>query len=120
MPLSNDEFDSISTFKSAGWDIEMVDTERHRPFLSWEKGGGDSTWQIRESFITHTLTISIEGNGTTDPPPGMHTYYEHGKIRIEAIPDSGHNFTGWTGDITTEDDIIFITMDGDKDIRAHI
>jgi len=119
LSLNDEEFGSISTFESAGWDIEMIETDRDKPFLSWEDGDADSTWYIKETEQTHDLTIDIEGEGDTDPTEGTHTYYEHGKIVIEAIPDEGWYFEGWSGDYEDTEEKITVTMDEDKEITAH-
>jgi len=117
--LNDNEFDSISTFGSAGWDIEMVDTERHRPFLSWEENDDNSTWSIQETEIKHNLTIHIEGGGSTEPGEGTHVYYEHGKIVLEASSDKDYFFGNWTGDVESDEKVIAVTMDQDISVTAN-
>ncbi len=68
------------------------------------------------------LTISSTTGGTTDPAPGSYTYDPGTEVTIEAIPDSGYGFSGWTGDVLDgheNDNPITITMDGDKSITAN-
>ncbi|MFO7992282.1 MAG: GLUG motif-containing protein [Thermoplasmata archaeon] len=120
-PLSDAGFNSISTFESAGWDIEMVNTTRDRPYLSWEEGENSSDWFIQETEKTYNLTIQTEGGGSTDPSVGTHVYYEHGKIIIEAISDdlSEYYFVNWTGDVESDEKVINLTMDQDKTVTAN-
>jgi len=118
LPLSDDEFGSKSTFESAGWDIQMIDTDRDKPLLSWEEDETDSIWSIKETEQTYDLTINIEGEGNTEPSEGPNTYYEHGKIVITATPDEGNYFVNWTGDEKSDQSVITLTMDGDKSLTA--
>jgi len=119
LSLSDDEFGSISTFESAGWDIAMINSDRDKPFLSWEEDGGSSTWYIKETQQTYDLTIDTEGEGSTEPSEGIHTYYEYGKIVINAISGDDWYFEGWTGDYEGPEKEITITMDEDKGLTAH-
>ncbi len=117
--LSDEEFGSISTFEYAGWDIEMVETDRAHPFLSWEENKSDATWLIKGTEQTFNLTIEIDGGGYTDPVAGTHLIYEHGKIVIEAYAEEGHYFVNWTGDVESENKTIVVTVDTDKTITAN-
>jgi hypothetical protein len=70
-----------------------------------------------------TLTIDVDGEGTTSPSVGDHTYDEGKVVTITATPRSGWKFDGWTGDIYTVDDPdaarTTIVVDGDYDIIAN-
>jgi len=118
-PLNDDEFNSISTFESAGWNIQMVETERDYPFLSNKSNEENPIWLIKESHVSYDLTITIDGIGTTYPLEGTHSYYENGKICLEAIPEEEHYFLRWTGDVESKDNYTSVTMDEDKSITAH-
>ena len=68
------------------------------------------------------LSISTTTGGTTDPEPGTYTYDSGTEVIIEAIPESGYRFTGWTGDVPSgneNDTPITVTMDSDKSITAN-
>ncbi|MBS3817339.1 MAG: hypothetical protein KGY76_07235, partial [Candidatus Thermoplasmatota archaeon] len=118
LPLSDAEFNSISTFESAGWDIEMLNTDRDKPFLSWEEDEENPTWFIQETEKTYNLTIQIQGGGSTEPSEGTQVYSENGKIVIGAIPEEGWYFGEWTGNETGTNKTMVITMDEDKNITA--
>ncbi len=66
----------------------------------------------------HDLTINIEGQGTTDPAEGNHTYTEGEGVTVEATPDEDWKFVEWTGDASGTSSTISITMDEDKEITA--
>jgi len=72
------------------------------------------SWQLKE----YNLTIEIEGEGTTDPIEGNHTYAEGTVVTVEATPAEGWYFDRWTGDHEGEAEQINITMDSDKSITA--
>jgi len=54
----------------------------------------DYTGQI----ILYTLTISSGSGGTTQPSPGNYSYDFGTEVSIKAVPESGHNFSQWSGD----------------------
>lgn len=66
-----------------------------------------------------TLTISATTGGTTDPIPGIYTYDEGSEVTITAIPDAHYRFTGWSGDVSSTDNPVTITMNSDKSITAN-
>ena len=68
------------------------------------------------------LTITIIGEGNTDPSEGTHTYEEDETVVVEAIPDEAWIFSYWTGDVPEdeeENEVIEIVMDDDKSLTAH-
>ena len=69
----------------------------------------------------YTLTTNIFGFGTIsfDPPPNAEGVYDSAQVvAVSAIPDSGHIFVGWSGDFTSQDQVILLVMDGDKTLNA--
>jgi uncharacterized repeat protein (TIGR02543 family) len=68
------------------------------------------------SIIQHTLTIVAGSNGETSPTAGTSTHDYGAQVQVTATPDSGYQFSGWTGDATGTTNPITITMDADKSI----
>jgi uncharacterized repeat protein (TIGR02543 family) len=68
-----------------------------------------------------TLNATTSGNGTVslDPPPTNGTYTEGTGVCLTAAPDSGYEFTGWSGDASGTSNPLCITMDADKNITAN-
>jgi len=64
------------------------------------------------------LAIHTSDGGTTDPEPGTHIYDFGTEVSITAKPDTGGEFTGWSGDATGSDNPISITLDEDKSVTA--
>ena len=63
-------------------------------------GGSDSaSTSIDATVQTQTLTLAVTGNGTAVPAPGAHDYAVETSLSLEAIPDSGWQFSHWEGDV---------------------
>jgi len=65
------------------------------------------------------LIIETSTGGTTDPSPGVYSRPEGTEVQVEAIPDSGYEFSSWSGDASGTTNPITITMDLDKSITAN-
>jgi uncharacterized repeat protein (TIGR02543 family) len=80
----------------------------------------DSNKSITANFAAqYTLTIAASAGGTTDPAPGTYTYNAREQVTITATPESGYVFSGWSGDITSADNPVTVTMDSSKSMAAH-
>ncbi len=57
----------------------------------------DDNKNVTANFAPNrTLTMAVDGNGTTVPAVGNHTYGEGMVVNISADPDSGWQFVNWT------------------------
>ncbi len=72
--------------------------------------------EVAEEYL---LTINTEGEGSTTPAEGDHTYEQGEVVTIEAMADEGWKFDEWTGDVSSDETSMNITMDEDKEITAH-
>ena len=74
------------------------------------------------SKIQYTLTMEVDGDGSTTPAEGDHTYDPEKVVTITAKPATGWRFDMWIGDVGTVDDVFeastTITMDDDYSITA--
>ncbi|MFP4608875.1 MAG: InlB B-repeat-containing protein, partial [Candidatus Aenigmatarchaeota archaeon] len=73
---------------------------------------------FRQEMEEYELTIEAGEGGTTDPEPGTYGYSEGTEVVVEALPDEGWYFTGWTGDYEGGEKEIVLTMDSDKEVMA--
>jgi len=71
-----------------------------------------------EELDEYELTINIEGEGTTEPSEGTHTYTEGEEVTVSASPEEGWLFGGWTGDVSGGEEQLTLTMDSDKSVTA--
>jgi uncharacterized repeat protein (TIGR02543 family) len=74
----------------------------------------DHTLYAQWTIDTHTLTIATAGAGSggVTPEVGDHIYDYGTVVILEATPDPGSIFTGWSGDSDCVDGSV--TMDADK------
>lgn len=80
----------------------------------------DSDRTITANFIQqYTLTIEAGSGGTTDPSPGTYTHDSGTSETIKAIPNTGYQFSNWSGDASGTANPITVTMDSDKSIKAN-
>ncbi len=70
-------------------------------------------------IVEYSLTINVEGEGSTDPAEGSHAYEEDEEVTITAMPAENWYFKEWTGDHQGTNNETTITMDSDKEITAH-
>ena len=99
-----------------GWsgDIESEELEIEVPI---EKGTAVSALFKRDSF---ELFITIEGEGTVKEEvivqPGQYDYET--VVRLTAVPADGWEFSGWSGDVTSEENPIELEMASEINISA--
>ncbi|MCX8065335.1 MAG: immunoglobulin domain-containing protein [Candidatus Hydrogenedentes bacterium] len=81
---------------------------------------GEIRGQILLNTVQRTLTISVEGNGTTNPPAGAYPFWDREIASVSATPSPGWEFWGWSGDISKGEkaNSILLTMDRDRSITA--
>jgi len=80
----------------------------------------DSDKSITANFVRqYTLTIAAGTGGATNPAPGTYTHDSGAQVSVQAIPSSGYQFSGWSGDTSGTKNPITITMDSDKSVTAN-
>lgn len=67
----------------------------------------------------YTVNINVSGLGITNPITGTYKVNEGTVLSITAIPDSGNQFTGWTGANTTTLNPLSLTITADTDLTAN-
>jgi uncharacterized repeat protein (TIGR02543 family) len=66
----------------------------------------------------YILTINTEGNGSVIKNPDQDTYLHGDEVELTATPATGWTFTGWSGDLTGNDNPATIVMDSNKTVTA--
>jgi uncharacterized repeat protein (TIGR02543 family) len=72
--------------------------------------------QFEEAYV---LTITVEGKGTVHINPQKTAYKQGENVTLTAIPDEGYNFAGWSGDVTSQETNITITITKNTFITAN-
>jgi uncharacterized delta-60 repeat protein len=74
------------------------------------------------ALIQYTLTINSGEGGTTEPSPGSYDYDCGTLVKITANPDSGYEFSNWSGDVPSgyeNNNPLFFTIGLDASITAN-
>jgi hypothetical protein len=66
----------------------------------------------------HTLAVDVVGNGTVNVDPHQVVYVSGQVINLTAVPDSGWQFAGWSGAISTTDNPTSFTINSDASVTA--
>ncbi|MDH4209286.1 MAG: hypothetical protein OEV76_10460, partial [Anaerolineae bacterium] len=69
--------------------------------------------------LTKTGSGSVKVDGTLRALPWSGQFASGSTVVLEAIPDSGWQFGGWTGDVTWAGATLTVTMDASKSITAN-
>ncbi|MCF8261170.1 MAG: DUF5123 domain-containing protein [Melioribacteraceae bacterium] len=80
---------------------------------------GDLRWATNTP--THvSLMIDVSGNGEVmaSPEPVGKTYDPNTQVTLTAVADSGYSFVDWSGDVTSTDNPVNVTLDVSKSVTA--
>lgn len=82
--------------------------------------GASSNDQVTVTVINPIeLTLTAGPGGTVIPAPGIYLYDRGENVTLEAVPDSGYIFSGWSGDVTGTANPLSILMETDKSVHAN-
>lgn len=106
-----------SGWRFDGWQGDVADHDLVATTVSL-----DSSKTVTADFsqILNTLTIGVDGLGSTEPEIGLHQYPQGSVVDIIAIPDSGWRFDSWMGHVanpTSSTTQIIVTAD--MAVSAH-
>ncbi|UCH62522.1 MAG: T9SS type A sorting domain-containing protein [Fidelibacterota bacterium] len=80
---------------------------------------GDLLWATNTpTTIPFALTVLGEGRVTLDPPIQGRCYEPGTVVTLSAVPDSGQQFLGWSGDLTGTDSSETVTVNQAVEITA--
>ncbi|CAL2076882.1 conserved protein of unknown function precursor containing a type A C-terminal secretion signal [Tenacibaculum sp. 190524A02b] len=104
-----------SGYKFDGWDSDASGTTNPLTVVM----NADKVITAKFSRIQYTLTVTNpNGAVTTNPMPINGKYNEGQVVTLNAIPNTGYQFDGWSGDISDITNPINVTMDSNKNITA--
>jgi len=84
-----------------------------------DTSGNTNTSALYNFTITgYTLNVTILGNGNVTRNPEQTTYAQGATVNLTAIPDTGWNFSEWSGDLSGSNNPDTITMTGNKNVTA--
>lgn len=68
---------------------------------------------------TYTLNATTIGSGTITREPDKASYYQGEVVKLTATPGVGFQFDGWLGDVTGNENPVYVTMDRNKSVTAN-
>ena len=78
-------------------------------------GGGN------EGTTTYTVSVEIYPSNSGSVSPAADATYDEGEnIDLQVSPNDGYLFTGWTGDVSSQDNPLSLTVDKDYDLTANL
>jgi uncharacterized delta-60 repeat protein len=78
---------------------------------------GDATLTVVDGIFT--LTASAGAGGSVSKSPNQASYVAGTMVTVTATPSVGYSFSGWTGDITSTDNPLFVTILSNLAITAN-
>ncbi len=109
-------------WRFAGWTGDIGGADPNTLELGVTMDQARSVTANFEEIPEYTLTMAVNGNGSTSPAIGAYTYTDGEVVTLIATPAAGNSFDGWTGDIGAANPnqlTIEVTMDQDRDITAN-
>ena len=67
---------------------------------------------------SYSLTMNIDGEGTVAKDPDQTEYIYNNSVELTATPSEGWKFVEWSGDISSANNPISITIDTNKTVTA--
>ena len=101
-----------------GWEGDVLSTANPANLTIIKDSNVIGTFEKR----TYPLTVEIVGEGSVTESiiQGKTTDYESGTlVELEATADEGWEFTGWEGDVESNESVVEILMDGNKSVTAN-
>jgi len=116
-PFVVDDIDGLERDGSKDIGADELGSGNRQPLTSDDVG---PAWIGNENLpLVVSVTTAGTGSGTVlmDPPSGV---YEPGtELELIAVPDEGHHFESWFGDVSGSDDTISIIVIQNMEIGAN-
>ncbi|MFO8143886.1 MAG: hypothetical protein R6T78_04360 [Dehalococcoidales bacterium] len=92
----------IRAIPDEGWQFDGWSGGVYSPELATTSliVGSDKAITASFSPVVHTISMEVEGGGSTKPAAGNHQYDEGETVNIQAFPESGWYFDGWSGGVS--------------------
>ncbi|MGE5296307.1 MAG: InlB B-repeat-containing protein, partial [Solirubrobacterales bacterium] len=107
----------INAGASLGWTTDIVGTsipQGGTPDIgAYEYASGGTP-----TPTSYTLSVSAT-NGTVTKTPNQTSYTAGTTVTLQATPNSGYTFTGWSGSLSGTTNPATITMDANKSVTAN-
>ena len=75
-------------------------------------------WLSAHPSVKYSLTINVIGNGSVILDPDKLLYAPGTNVSLTAVSTMGWSFSDWSGDVSSTDNPVEVTMDGDLSVVA--
>ena len=106
-----------SNWTFSGWSGDLTGTQNPANITMNGNKSVTATF-VQASSISYTLTVYIIGNGTVTQNPSATSYLKNTNVTLTAVPGANWTFQGWSGDVTSAQNPVNITMDENKTVTA--
>jgi uncharacterized repeat protein (TIGR02543 family) len=112
---------NITANPGTGWNFDSWSGGVAAPSSASMTVTMDSDKMVTANFSRLSyLTMSVNGNGTTNPSSGTYTYAAGQVVNISAYPSSGWKFDSWSGGVAAPSSAsTTVTMDSNKSLVAN-
>jgi len=93
-------------------------TARADYFLNTAAPGPVLTEDQGPELEERTLSVQVSGSGSVQQDPAGNVHPCGAQILLTALPAAGHGFTGWSGDVTSTENPLVVTLAEDLAILA--
>lgn len=110
----------VTAYADIGWTFSHWSGDmagNNNPEKIYVKGNTN----INAHFVQneYVLTVNIIGNGQVEKNPDQTTYHLNDVVQLTAQPDSGWLFNYWSGDVTSNENPVNVTMTGSMSVTSH-
>ncbi len=122
--IGTDEYVANSANASTTWP-ELLENTEYEWYATVSDGLLSTTgpvWSFTTGSISanYILTMAVNGNGTTDPSVGTHSYPTGTVVTITANPSTGYQFVSWNGEVADPNSqVTAVTMNASKTVTAN-
>ncbi|MBZ9778425.1 ice-binding family protein [Psychroflexus sp. CAK8W] len=103
-------------FEFTNWTIDDVEVSTDASY-EFEV---DGNMALVANFEITSFTLTVDAlNGTVSKAPDQVTYDNGTEVILTATPDTGYEFSSWSGDATGADNPLPVTMDASKTVTAN-
>ncbi|BBB32115.1 hypothetical protein TTHT_0529 [Thermotomaculum hydrothermale] len=93
-------------------------TDAFDPSIEWDAYSQNNFDDIGTGSGYYTLTVSIASGQGTVSPSGANNYLYGSVVNVSAQPTVGYTFTGWSGDVVSNQQTIQVTLNRNISVSA--
>ena len=79
----------------------------------------DVVTKVEAAVTLYTITTNVNDPIMGSVSGNLGTYEDGASAELTAVANEHYEFTGWTGDVTSTENPLTVTVDGDKNITAN-